>query len=312
MNKPICLYHGGGCHDGFGAAFAFWKRYGDALEYLPVQHGQPPPDVSDRHVLILDFSYQRYVLEEMALSARSILVIDHHKSAAGDLHGFPERGIAHYIGWDFMRSFADEHRGTHIATIFDMNRSGAAMAWDFCFPEADRAELIQYIQDRDLWTKKLPGIDEFTAGLGLAPMEFKVWDQFLAGVDSLIEAGRVALVAKRILIEATKKRAHMGVINGYTVPVVNCDPSIVSEVVGELSEGHPFAAGYFLGPDGATFSLRSRETGIDVQELAVSMGGGGHPRAAGFPVTPYLEWITKDGKLGNVDPCGCVCYWREP
>ena len=47
MDKPclqqeptVVLYHAD-CADGFGAAWALWKKYPDA-QYLPVEHGHPP------------------------------------------------------------------------------------------------------------------------------------------------------------------------------------------------------------------------------------------------------------------------------
>ena len=56
--RPLIVYHGD-CPDGFGAAFAAWKRYGDEADYVPVNHGDPPPDFRGRHVLVADFAYDR-------------------------------------------------------------------------------------------------------------------------------------------------------------------------------------------------------------------------------------------------------------
>ena len=39
------LYHAG-CDDGFGAAYAIWLKYGNQADYIPVQYGQPFPEVS--------------------------------------------------------------------------------------------------------------------------------------------------------------------------------------------------------------------------------------------------------------------------
>jgi nanoRNase/pAp phosphatase (c-di-AMP/oligoRNAs hydrolase) len=71
---------------------------------------------------------------------------------------------------------------------------------------------------------------------------------------------------------------------GYDVPIVNAPYLNISELVGELSKGHPFAMGWFQRADGKyQYSLRSRmPEGIDVSELAKKYGGGGHKHAAGF------------------------------
>ena len=36
-NKPLVIYHKY-CLDGFGAAFAAWKKFGDTVEYLPLAY----------------------------------------------------------------------------------------------------------------------------------------------------------------------------------------------------------------------------------------------------------------------------------
>lgn len=73
-------------------------------------------------------------------------------------------------------------------------------------------------------------------------------------------------------------------IGGYTVPVVNGSLFMSSEVAGELAEGHPFAAMYAETEKGVIWSLRSRNDGVDVSEVAKRYGGGGHKNAAGFTV----------------------------
>jgi len=61
-------------------------------------------------------------------------------------------------------------------------------------------------------------------------------------------------------------------------------PFMASDVAGELSEGYPFAAVFWVSQSEKTYSLRSRENGIDVSEIAKKYGGGGHKHAAGFKI----------------------------
>jgi len=84
MTPDICIYHGN-CADGFTAAWAVWKRFGDSVEYIPGVYGESPPDVTGKNVVIVDFSYKRPVLLEMTKTARTVLVLDHHKTAEADL-----------------------------------------------------------------------------------------------------------------------------------------------------------------------------------------------------------------------------------
>ncbi len=85
MTKPLCIYHHG-CLDGFAAAWAVRKHYGDGeVEFHPGIYGKAPPDVTGRVVILVDFSYKRDVLLQVCAQAACVLILDHHKSAAVDL-----------------------------------------------------------------------------------------------------------------------------------------------------------------------------------------------------------------------------------
>ena len=50
----VILYHGG-CPDGFGGAYAAWKKFGDAAEYIPVQHDRVVPEgLAGRKLFFID------------------------------------------------------------------------------------------------------------------------------------------------------------------------------------------------------------------------------------------------------------------
>ncbi|MGA8427082.1 MAG: phosphoesterase, partial [Candidatus Dormiibacterota bacterium] len=87
-SRPLVVYHGD-CPDGFGAAFAAWKRFGEDADYVPVNHGDPPPNARGRHVLMADFAYDRGTTEKLALASASLVVLDHHRSAASELGDLP-------------------------------------------------------------------------------------------------------------------------------------------------------------------------------------------------------------------------------
>ena len=126
--KSYVLYHAN-CFDGMGAAYAAWTQLGDVnVEYIPVQYGSPPPETeAGSNVYIVDFSYSKGTLDEIKGKSAHMIVLDHHKTAAEDLDGYP-------------------------GAIFDMKRSGAMLAWDYFHPGVHAPLLLDYIQDRDLWT----------------------------------------------------------------------------------------------------------------------------------------------------------------
>ena len=90
----ICIYHGN-CADGFGAAWVVRKALGD-IEFFAGKYQEPPPDVTGKNVVMVDFSYKRPVLLEMAEKANSILIIDHHKTAIEDLIDLPSNVITKF------------------------------------------------------------------------------------------------------------------------------------------------------------------------------------------------------------------------
>lgn len=265
------LYHED--QDGFGAAFAHWRLsrmagVTDKAAYIPVQHGRVMPTIEDNAtVFILDFSYPREQLVE--LNARtSLYVIDHHATAQKDLEGL-----------DF--------------TVFDMNHSGAVLAWNFFVRYFKLSEsvflvpdLLKYVEDADLYRWSLPCSREIVAGIRSYPFEMGVWDKL--EVNRLFHAGVDILRYSEMLVEATLKETFDLYLGEYRVPCVNCSTKqIQSRVCDRLLELHPdamFSAYYFDQSDGTrTYGLRCKSN-FDVSAIAKRYGGGGHQKAAGFQV----------------------------
>ena len=153
---PLCIYHGN-CADGFTAAWAVRKALGEDVEFFPGVYQSSPPDVANRHVVLVDFSYKRPVLDEMAGSANSILILDHHKTAADDLAGYQ---VPFGNSWrrhlDNINQDVCEGCAGRPYALFDMERSGAQLAWDFFHEGTKRPNLVDYVADRDLWQFRLP------------------------------------------------------------------------------------------------------------------------------------------------------------
>lgn len=271
LTKPtLCIYHGN-CADGFGAALAVWLRFGSEVEYVPGFYGEAPPNCAGQRVILVDFSYKLPELELIIEQAESVTILDHHKTAEADIQPLLDAG--------------------RIQGEFDMNRSGAAMAWDWFHPDHDRPRLIEYIQDRDLWQFNLEGTREISAAMFSYDYKFEVWKNILTAMEDdegrefFLQVGK-SLLRKHNkdlndLLKATKRRM---LICGYSVPVANLPYIFASDAGNIMAEGELFAASYFDTPEGRKFSLRSKEGGMDVSEIAKRFGGGGHARAAGFQV----------------------------
>lgn len=262
--KKLIIYHGN-CIDGFTAAWCCWKAYGPDAEFVPGIYGEPPPDVTGRDVLIVDFSYPRDVLVDMKWKAADLHVLDHHKTAQADLEGL---------------SYC----------TFDMNRSGAKMAEDWL--GLGEQPIVSYVQDRDLWRFELHRSREVNAFIGSLEQRFEEWSranvmmQTPHGMERVVDQGEALLRAVDRYCREMAKQARICILAGYQVLTVNAPYINTSELVGYLAsqDNDSFAVGWFQRGDGKyQYSLRSRST-FDVSAVAKQFGGGGHRNAAGFTV----------------------------
>lgn len=271
--QRLIVYHGN-CIDGFTAAWACWKRYGDDAEYFPAQYGSGGadvelPDVVGRDVVMVDFCTGREQLLRLFEQAKTFQVYDHHKTAEAACRGL---------------SFC----------TFDMNRSGAGLVWDCLLPgveiwstplEDQRPWLVKYVEDRDLWRWALPRSKEVSAYISAQEQTFARWDEmaFTETPEQAALKGEGVLGYIDRYVSEMSKQARRTCFAGFeNVPIVNAPYINTSELVGHLAESAEFAVGWFQRADGMyQYSLRSRGN-FDVSALAKQFGGGGHKNAAGF------------------------------
>ena len=295
MTRTICIYHAN-CADGFTAAWAVRQAIGTTAEFIPAGYGSAPPDVAGADVIIVDFSYPRPVIDQMAKSARSILILDHHKTAQENLSGLPEPGLdTDPLDWDGLVRASRQSPECNVFAIFDMDRSGAQIAWDF-FHDSARPELVDYVADRDLWQWRLPASREINAVIGSHEMTWITWTNLNRRLITdfgrrLLAAHGVAILRAhdRLVRQVIDTSRREMVIGGHRVPVAAAPYALASDVAGTMAEGAPFAATYLDGPTGRAFSLRSRDGGLDVAQIAATYGGGGHRNASGFKAATGWE-----------------------
>ena len=259
----LCIYHGN-CADGFTGAWVVRRALGEGVEYHPGIYQTSPPDVREKEVVLVDFSYKRAVMEKIVAEANSVLVLDHHKTAAADLDGLPDAEV-----------------------VFDMERAGSRIAWDYYFPNEAPPPVLLHVEDRDLWRFSLPKTSEIQANIFSYPYDFAIWDRLLSSDPAVLAVEGEAIERKHFkdvneLLEVTQRRMMLG---GYNVPVANLPYTLVSDAAHKMAQGEPFAGCYWDTPKGRVFGLRSTDGGVDVSEVAKQYGGGGHKNAAGFTVS---------------------------
>lgn len=273
-DKPLVIYHAG-CRDGFASAWVAWFAL-EGPELVPANYGSDLPEITNRDVFIIDFSYPRAVMLEIAALCKSLVVLDHHKTAEADLKDLPVDDL-------------------NVKIVFDMKRSGAGIAWDYFHPGSPRPWIVSYVEDRDLWNWKLRASREINAYLQTTRYDLRVWDEvFGAGPDHAEAIGRELIRVQDdrniALTDIMMQRVEWA---GFgQVPVINAPTEGISELMEAilLTTKAPFCLGWRIRKDGAlSVSLRSTAgpDSFDVSAAAQMFGGGGHRNAAGFELQGF-------------------------
>lgn len=273
MSDPtVCCYHFP-CLDGFTAAWTVWRKYGNNVRYVPCNYDKPAPFFASEHVLIVDFSFNAQVLQHMVDHNQSVTILDHHKTAQADLQPFLDDG--------------------RVKGLFDMDRCGASITWEFLNPGVPRPMMIPFVEDYDLWRLAAAETKPLKAYMTSFEYGFNTWEVLAEQIEDF--GSRAAAVEQGQAIDRAQAKSirellsdgvQMITLAGVEVPVANLPYQWASDGAGQLAETAPFAACYYDKPGARIFSLRSRGDGMDVSEVARRYGGGGHRGAAGFRTAP--------------------------
>ncbi len=269
--RPLVIYHGGGCPDGFASALAAWLFYGGQAEFIGLDHGDVKsaadlPDVAGRAVYILDFSFSPELMRAIDERAAKLVMLDHHKSAAESLGGFVCRcGEIH----------------------FDMKKSGARLAWEFFQAGKPLPDLVKFVEDRDIWVWQYAQSPAFLAALDMEPCDFTRWADIAnftpVQLQNFMARGQAMDEKFSKLAADLAEDARPVVFNGISGLMVNA-PSVFHSLIGDTlaKKSGSFALMWTFNKSGVVkVGLRSR-SGFDCIPLARSMGGGGHAQACGF------------------------------
>lgn len=279
MKKPVILYHEN-CPDGFGAAFAAWKKFGNKAEYYQIpasqtEHQLDSLSLKGREIYFLDTCVSFPMLLKLRMTNERVTVIDHHETNAPHV------------------ARASEH-------VFDTKHSGAVLAWRYFHPKKAVPLLFKYVEDSDFWKFTRPHASELTTYAYALPFDFKVWDTLTRDFESarkrqsFIEKGKAILGYQTGLIESILKKSTTVQFGKYRVLAVNSSAKPLSSALGhELVEKvSPLGIVWYVKGGELNVSLRGNGT-VDVSKLAKQFpGGGGHPNAAGFsvPLAKGFPW----------------------
>lgn len=311
--SPVTVLYHADCLDGFGAAYAAWCRFEDAANYRPMHHGEAwdLSDITGHTIYILDFSFAPGMLERMAGIATTVIQIDHHASAL--------QAWAGRVTLDGPRRVDFDHPALPLSIHFDLDKSGARLAWEYFHPNKPVPLSIQHIEDLDMWRFALPGTREYCRALRLLPFDFATWHELISATadnkalryaEMLTQGKAIETFFQREVDRLSKSNLRMparlrgepidalqAVRHGQTVLsdgnsawlavpglAINA-PVLFASELGNCLAGQSEGIGltWQLADDGdIKVSLRSQGSAIDVSSIAARYGGGGHPNAAGF------------------------------
>jgi oligoribonuclease NrnB/cAMP/cGMP phosphodiesterase (DHH superfamily) len=280
--KRNLVYHAG-CPDGFGAAWAAWRAWGDDARYLPRSHDDAfDPDRFDGETVVFaDISLTNDRLLALGEVAAQVIVLDHHLTAQQAYASDP----------------SVENRMTDLGHVvhFDLNHSGAVLSWNHFHPGEPPPELLLYIEDQDLWNWKLPRSEEVNAAIGSHTRTLDAWNALAArSVADLAAEGAPIVRSNRVEVERALAHAHQVVIDGERIEAVNAvyqRAAIGHELSKRARFGRPWGLVYRVTGSQVDCSIYS--TGdLDISAVAARYGGGGHRNASGFSV-PLSEWTAR-------------------
>jgi oligoribonuclease NrnB/cAMP/cGMP phosphodiesterase (DHH superfamily) len=276
------------CQDGLASAFvallAHEQNQWHLPEIYPISHGVQLniERLVNKRVLFCDYSPKLAVLNEIEIVASEIVVLDHHVTARDDLINKPY-------------------------AIFDMERSGVGITWNYFFENKPMPMYLSMIQDRDLWLWKINESKNFCSGFfqSCSSIEsydfdelFKLFRELYINPDKIeyyISLGSILEKSTSRQVQTIARGALKKIFmyQGKRICIVNCTSDFISELGNAISSSPQVDYAVLWRHNATTdnyyVSLRSTGTKADVSAIAASFGGGGHPNAAGFNIktNPY-------------------------
>lgn len=273
MKNIIILYHAD-CSDGFGGAWAAWKKFGNKADYLAARHQvSPPKGLENKIVYMIDFTYPEAITKKLIEKNKKVTSIDHHETAK---------------------------KATELTADYSYaaDNSGAVLAWKYFHLKEKVPLLLKYIEDMDLWKFKISDTKEFFAYHNLYDFDFKIWDKMARDLTKpplkkkMIETGKLILKYEDKLVDSLiRDNAELVEFEGYKVLAVN-SPNFHSQIGSALAGKKPPLGIVWREKEGK-WHISLRGTGqVHVGEIAKKYGGGGHRNSSGFklPIDRPLPW----------------------
>lgn len=292
------------CPDGICAAWIAWRGLltkgidPDNIYVLGDSYKSPDYSLTDPplvlqwveprdEVIMVDFAYPRPVTRAIAKKA-TLILLDHHVPRLQDISQFM----------------------TQFNLLQVVKECGATLAWKYFFPDEPAPWFLQSVRDRDINSDYYEGLlpeseaiaEQMAKGRRNQQRKavFEMFDtlcKFTADeIQQCIKDGLVAITLRNTLLAKTVERAvadglptmqvgdWIAPLYEITDPMLDRYYSLLGTKLHQALPDAPFVV-IKTSKDLDTFHLRSHSYApIHLGELAKTLGGGGHPHAAGFKV----------------------------
>lgn len=302
----VVIAHGG-CTDGCAAAWCFtqigkielWhdlteKEFGVICIYFTSERNFDNdiymPDISGKHVFIVDYSYDFVTLRKISKSAKSLSLYDHHDTTM--------KNYDEYI----KQLSLDLDLGIYMDAQIDLTMCGAEITWNALFGIHTKPWFMHHVKDRDLWLWSDPNSRHFAEAFFDMGICIDTFDKILNYNEDQREVfyqkgKNLGEFNSRMVEELCKKANLCEFGHSYFVSALECH-HMQSECGNILAENikvdFAMIYRYNLKDKIWNISLRGRKgCPINLADVAKTFGGGGHPLAAGFEYKGDISEILK-------------------
>lgn len=296
-NHIVVLYHSAD-FDGLFCREIARKHFGDFAEYIGWDYGQPVPKIdpngeAETDIYMLDIS-----IDEL-MDHPCLVWIDHHKSAIDKykptIKGYRMDGVAACrLAWQWFNM-----------PMGPMNFMAHPSEWflpekkNFVDRKVVEPLAVRLAGEYDIWDKRDPNAELFQHGLRSQELSANLWELLLVDFDTnsagLRDVGQVAvdaLLERGEAVQYAKTQENKEIITayGFTLEWEGLKFLVCNHA---RFNSHLFTAGIRPEHDGlfgfnwagndwrvSLYGVPGKD--IDLSQIAVKYGGGGHKSACGF------------------------------
>jgi len=249
------------------------------MSFVEMDYGREFPlnmvDKGDK-VFIVDYSIEPEIMEQLQAKCEAVIWIDHHKTAIEKYEDYPK----------------------NISGLRSVDYAGCVLTWFYMNGLAvidDVPAYIRMIGDRDTWQWKYGDRTRYYCSgaelYNLNPLESFNWSVVMEETDYIIEQGKTVEKYKtqhnREFMEAF---SYKTTLDGHSAIAVNMFLVGAEVFAGQLED---VDIGILYVHNGSEFKVGLRSERVDVSEIALKYGGGGHAGASGF-MCKELPWLKGD------------------